>query len=131
MRNFTNKAGISGEQTVWSFTVATASGTLASGNSIMSPAATATAYSPDLVPEQECDMIAHFGSPDIWEAGGRFRFIPSSHLVGCDLESDSDVTHLRIYTGDLSSLGACDLDSYSGVAHLLYLRSLISDESEE
>ncbi len=78
------------------------------GNTYMSAAAfsRAPAYSPELAPEPEHDPIAHLGPPETWETIGRFRFIPSSYLVACDLDSDS------------------------GAAHLLYLRSLISDESE-
>jgi hypothetical protein len=63
--------------------------------------------SPSLAPEQKRDPIAHLGPPEIWGTVGRFRFVPSSYLEACDLDSDS------------------------GVAHLLYLRSLISDEIEE
>ena len=67
---------------------------------------------PGLASEPERDLIAHhliarLGPPEIWQIEGRFRFVPLSYLAACDLDSDS------------------------GVAHLLYLRSLISDESEE
>ena len=67
---------------------------------------------PGLAPEQERDLIARdvitqLGPPEIWQIVGRFRFVPLSYLAACDLDSDS------------------------GVAHLLYLRSLISDESED
>jgi hypothetical protein len=68
---------------------------------------TAMAFSPDLTHGQERDLIAHLGPPETWQTTGRFRFVPPSYLAACDLDSDS------------------------GAAHLLYLRSLISDESEE
>jgi hypothetical protein len=66
-----------------------------------------TTYSHALPSEQQRDLIAHLGPPEIWQTSGRFRFVPSSYLTVCDLDSDT------------------------GAAHLLYLRSLISDESEE
>jgi hypothetical protein len=64
-------------------------------------------YTPAVSPEQQRDPIAHLGPPETWQTMGRYRFVPLSYLAACDLDSDS------------------------GVAHLLYLRSLISDESED
>ena len=64
------------------------------------------AYSISVSPDQERDPIAHLGPPENWQTMERFRFVPLSYLAACDLDSDS------------------------GAAHLLYLRSLISDESE-
>jgi hypothetical protein len=65
----------------------------------------AMAHSPDLAPEPERDLIAHLGPPEIWWTIGQFPFVPTSYLMACDLDSDL------------------------GATHLLYLRSLISDES--
>jgi hypothetical protein len=57
--------------------------------------------------DQERDPIASLGPPELWQTIARYRFVPLSYLAACDLDSDA------------------------GVAQLLYLRSLISDESED
>jgi hypothetical protein len=67
----------------------------------------AMVYSSGLALGPEVDPIAHLGPPDVWLTTGRYRYVPPSYLASCDLNSDA------------------------GAAHLLYLRSLISDESEE